>query len=217
MKELADTYISELEVDHPLQRQILEHFKFADQKTYTELLPDGMSGNAFNYHLRNLVKLGLIAKTVETYTITARGKLVLDTISIESTRFKIRPVSSVFLYAQNPEEEILMYRSFRQPLIGVIELPFGKHRLGEEYLTTLNRILRKRNLPEVTQLPDSILVNARYFTANGDLIAHRTGPCFFIANSDTGTTTSVNGESFWQLPLQPIDFSTPVLELTYTV
>jgi hypothetical protein len=198
MKDLADTYISDLEVKHPLQRAILAHFTYQNCAAYSELVPDGMTGNAFNYHLRALTKSKLIAKTCESYEITPRGKLVLETMSLDATRYKLRPKTCVYIHITDTTGRVLTYVSRRQPLVGRISLPYGVHRLGADYLDSLNRILTRRGIESLSKLPKFRLCNITYYDAD-QLIAHHTGPCFFITNITPGTNdiSTKNGTSHW--------------------
>jgi ribosomal protein S19E (S16A) len=59
---------------HWIQRHILKELALADSKRYTELKPDGIEGNLFQYHSRDLEKQGLIDRSEQGYALTPKGK-----------------------------------------------------------------------------------------------------------------------------------------------
>jgi hypothetical protein len=63
----------------PLQNLIISRLKNAKCLRYSELLPEGVANDLFNYHLQHLVKKDFLKKTDEGYSLSERGvKYVAD-------------------------------------------------------------------------------------------------------------------------------------------
>ncbi|MCA9318231.1 hypothetical protein KDA06_01160 [Candidatus Saccharibacteria bacterium] len=61
-------------IEHHIQRQILRLLGTHEQARFTDIRPEGLENNAFQYHLRQLVAWGLVSKNTDgTYTLTSKG------------------------------------------------------------------------------------------------------------------------------------------------
>lgn len=204
-----DQYTSNLDTLHHIQRSVLEKLTHQDVVSYSELLPDGMSGNAFNYHLNHLLKQRVIEKSEDGYKLTSLGRLVVDSMSLREQRFKLRPVCGALLYVEHGDsKKVLLYRSKRQPLIGSVGLPFGKLRVGGTYKETVQRMLKSRGLDSdlaakmVHLTPYSFL----YKTKSDELVSHRVGEVWKITyGGEMLTNATENGESFWGEPTEGLE------------
>ncbi len=70
-----------IDLSHHVQRDVLLQLRQNGALTYQALKPDGMEGNAYNYHLRLLRQANLIALEGGTYDLTHTGHLVSDAYS----------------------------------------------------------------------------------------------------------------------------------------
>ena len=57
----------------PIQNHILSKLKNADQMRYSELMPEKVPNDLFNYHLQFLVKKGFVKKSDEGYSLDEAG------------------------------------------------------------------------------------------------------------------------------------------------
>ncbi len=195
-----DTFISDIDTLHHIQRGVLNKLTYVKAAAYSDLLPDGMAGNAFNYHLTYLVKHSLIMKDKKGYTLTSLGRVVVDVMSLESTRFKLRPVSGVLLLVKHSETgERLLYKSSRQPLLGSVGLPFGKLGIGSTYQAVVERMVTRRYLDQdcLSTPVFRASFNIRY-TSKGQLICHRIGELWSVDYSgEPISNETINGAGLW--------------------
>jgi len=200
MKDVGDTHLADIELNHHIQRQILNRFLHSDSQTYTDLLVDGMSGNSFIYHLKALLREKLILKSsVHTYEITPFGRLVLDNISFETSRFRLRPTIGVFLVAQTKSGEYMLYESARQPFIGMSGFVFGKSRIGQDFTTMIERIAGRRLITSY-KLRKSSAISIIY-RMGGEIVSHRTG-IIALVDVDAASAERVTdaGKTYWAKP-----------------
>lgn len=197
-----DEFVSNLDALHHIQQAVLRQLTYSKNLSHTELLPDGMSGNAFNYHLNFLVKQKLIEKSDKGYTLSALGRIVVEAMSLDAKRFKLRPTCGVMLLLEDSEGRVLIHKSRRQPLLNYAGLPFGKLRIGANYKSTAERmIIRKQmNLSDVKDLKFHAPLNVLY-EENEEIVCHRTGQIWsavytgskFEIKTDNGYTLWING------------------------
>lgn len=195
-----DEFVSNLDALHHIQQTALEQLTYEKWVEYSRLLPDGMSGNAFNYHLNYLLKHKLIEKSEKGYSLSALGRVVVESISFEDKRFKLRPTVGVMLLLENADGNILLYKSKRQPLLGQTGLLFGKLRIGASNKATAERMILRKNirLDEVSELTYHAPLNVLY-DQDEELVCHRTGQIW--KGKYTGDIKEFNksnrGSSFW--------------------
>lgn len=194
-----DEFVSNLDALHHIQQNVLRELTYQQVASHSELLPDGMSGNAFNYHLNFLVKHRLVQKSGRGYTLSPLGRLVVESMSLDSKRFKLRPTVGVLLLLTHDSGKVLTYRSSRQPLIGWAGLPFGKLRIGEDYQETSKRMISRRGIvpDEVKDLRAIAPFNIRY-EEGGRLVCHRTGQIWgAVYTGRAHSSETANGASVW--------------------
>lgn len=195
-----EEFVSNLDALHHIQQTVLRKLTYAKWVSYSELLPDGMAGNAFNYHLTYLTKHKLIEKSDQGYTLSPLGRLVIDAMSLNAKRFKLRPSVGVMLYLKNAEGRTLTYKSSRQPLIGHVGLPFGKVRIGASFKSTAERMILRRgiDLADISELSYFGPLNICY-EEDEELVCQRTGQIWSgVYTGDPHSSGTHNGQSVWQ-------------------
>ncbi len=116
---------------HWIQRHILKELAFNDTRRYTELKPETVEGNLFQYHGRELEKQGLIVRSGEGYALTPRGsQFVADLSQGKAMNRKTPPRVVVMIVAANEGGEHLLFRWRRHPYRGMVSLPFGRQFAG---------------------------------------------------------------------------------------
>jgi ADP-ribose pyrophosphatase YjhB (NUDIX family) len=116
---------------HWIQRHILKQLAFADALHYSELKPDEVEGNLFQYHARELEKQGLISRDRDGYALTDAGKTAVADLSFsKEMRRRAVPMPMVAVAAQNEAGQWLLFRWRRQPSRGLVSLPMGRHSSG---------------------------------------------------------------------------------------
>lgn len=187
---------SDIDVTHHIQRRILLQLRQGGAKTYAQLKPDGLEGNAYNYHLRELKKVGLVAQEEDRYLLTPTGHLVSDAFSFANSRLMLRPHYYVApLVTQS--EYVLVYIPTREPLSGRLCLPSGKLHYGESIENALQREMQRRNLTGAYTFSELAPLNMRYMRAD-EVIMHRPGVIWHVEYQGERTHHQTeSGETIW--------------------
>lgn len=165
---------------------------------YQALKPDGVEGNAFNYHLRHLKQRGLVEGSNDGYSLTHKGHLVADGFSSPSARLMMRPYAHVAVLVTSGEY-VLLYKATRQPLAGIYTIPSGKMRYGESIADRLPKELSRRGVEGNYASEFLCMTNFRY-TKDGKVIIHRPGALWHIAyEGERMPAQTPNGSSDWYL------------------
>jgi 8-oxo-dGTP pyrophosphatase MutT (NUDIX family) len=130
---------------HWIARHILKELAVADTRAYTQLLPDGVEGNLFQYHARALERDGYILRGDGGYQLTAAGRDLVGSMSLTRSMRRsdiAQPV--VMIYAQDTRGRILLFRWRRQPYRGLVSLPFGRSLRGRSVLQMAAEQLRAK-------------------------------------------------------------------------
>jgi 8-oxo-dGTP pyrophosphatase MutT (NUDIX family) len=130
---------------HRLQQHILQQLIMNQQLRYADIKPREVEGNLFMYHLRQLMKDGLVEKTATgRYQLTARGKLYSDRLSLKSLTPRVQPRIVTLMAVEGSDGRWLWYRRKRQPLIHRIGFPYGKIHIGESVQQAAARELKEK-------------------------------------------------------------------------
>lgn len=185
-----------VDLTHHLQRQILVALRQDGSASYQQLKPDGVEGNAFNYHLRNLRKSDLIAHEDGLYVLTPTGYLVADAFSMGNQRLMLRPhLYTVLLITSR--EYVLVYEHARPPFAGTYSLLSGKLHYGDTYDASIAREVRRRQLSADYKATAICPFNVR-FLQQGEMILQRSGVLWHLDyKGPLETRETTNGKSRW--------------------
>lgn len=103
-------------VNHKIQKHIIDLLIYQKTARFSELRPPRTDTNLFTYHLKRLVKLGLVDATENGYTLGAHGLAYVQPDPKIMTLFVI----------QNGDGDILLQKQTQQPFIDTWTLPNGK-------------------------------------------------------------------------------------------
>jgi hypothetical protein len=174
----SDIPTTSVDISHHLQRQILLRLRQDGSQTYQQIKPDGVEGNAYNYHLRELKKSHLISQDDEGYRLTPTGQLVSDAFSFKTGRLMLRPHHYIaLLITQN--DQVLVYEPIRRPLAGFFCLPSGKLHYGDSCMDGIAREVERRNLSSQYDVQELCPVNVRYLL-NDEVAIQRPGTIWHI-------------------------------------
>jgi ADP-ribose pyrophosphatase YjhB (NUDIX family) len=177
---------------HWIQRHILKELALADSKRYTELKPDGIEGNLFQYHSRDLEKQGLIDRSEQGYALTPKGKSYVANLSLtREMKRRVQPRVITMVITKNEQDEWLLFKWSRQPYRGKVSFPSGRFGFGEDLFQSAREQLRNKSgyKADLTYIGTIIMKN------DADHIIAQT----FVASNLTGNQGSdgLTGESFW--------------------
>lgn len=191
-----DIPLSDIDVDHHVQRQVLMQLRQHGPESYVALKPDGMEGNAFNYHLKSLKRAGLVTLEDKIYHLTATGQLVTDSFSFDRQRTLLRPHHYIYPLVV-AGDKVLVYEVRRPLLEGKLALPAGKMHYGDDDQTSLQRELKRRGIDDKVSSRMLCGINIRY-QRSGETVMHRPGVVWSIAyNGELVETTTPSGASRW--------------------
>jgi ADP-ribose pyrophosphatase YjhB (NUDIX family) len=113
-------------VNHHIQKHIIDVLMYTDVARFSELRPPKVDTNLFTYHLKGLVKTGLVEKKETGYTLSTVGLSYVDRVSVEKKSVRTQPKIITMLVIQNGEGDVLLQRRTKQPYIHTWTLPYGK-------------------------------------------------------------------------------------------
>lgn len=113
-------------VTHHIQKHIIDVLMYQKTARFRDLRPQRVDTNLFTYHLKNLLKAGVIEKNEEGYTLSSVGLAYVDRVSSEKKKIRMQPKIITMLVVQNGNGDILLQRRTKQPYIDTWTLPYGK-------------------------------------------------------------------------------------------
>lgn len=113
-------------VTHHIQKHIIDVLMYTKVARFRDLRPPKIDTNLFTYHLKGLVKSGIVEKTAEGYTLSTAGLSYVDRVSTEKKTIRTQPKIISMLVIQNSDGDILLQRRTKQPYIDTWTLPYGK-------------------------------------------------------------------------------------------
>jgi len=192
----SDIPTTSVDISHHLQRQILLQLRQTGQQTYQQLKPDGVEGNAYNYHLRELKKSHLINQADDGYGLTPTGQLVSDAFSFKTGRLMLRPHQYIALLITQGEK-VLVYEPIRRPLAGFLCLPSGKLHYGDSFVEGIAREVARRNLTNNYIVNELCPVNIRYLLS-GDVAIQRPGIIWHVDyRGELAERQTESGKTTW--------------------
>ncbi|MDP2651486.1 MAG: NUDIX domain-containing protein [bacterium] len=180
---------------HEVQKHILKRLSLVDKSRYAELKPRTVEGNLFVYHLRSLMRSGLVASTEDGYCLTPKGKLLIDRISFETFNERIQPKIVTLLVVEN-ENKYLLYKRRRAPFIGRVGFTYGKIHLEERLREAAEReLFEKTNLKADLKHRGDVYITVHDET---ELVSHMLCHVFTGTKSQGVLRTDTTiGECYW--------------------
>lgn len=123
------------EVTHHIQKNILSVLHHQRYARFRDMRPPRVDTNLYSYHLKLMLKHGLVEKTDKGYTLGLAGILYADRVSAEAFTIRRQPKIITMLVVQNSNGDVLLYRKRRQPFIDQWNLLQGKIHIDDETIT----------------------------------------------------------------------------------
>ena len=114
------------DINHHIERSILSFLMTHEFARFRDLKPDKVETNLFSYHLKVLLKADYVTKSDLGYTLSRRGLIYVDRVSIEKMRVRTQPKIITMLLVQDGYGKVLLQRRTKQPYINTWTLPYGK-------------------------------------------------------------------------------------------
>jgi ADP-ribose pyrophosphatase YjhB (NUDIX family) len=136
----------ELEI-HPVQADILLVLLFKPVARFIDLNTTGMTTDHFTFHVKRLVKLGLIRKNKKNnYLLTPRGKEFANRFDTDSVIVERQAKLGVLVICVKEVRgvlHLLVQKRLKQPYFGYYGFISGKIRWGEELSVAASRELKE--------------------------------------------------------------------------
>ncbi len=117
---------------HHIQRRIILDLAKATRLRYSELKPRELESNSFMYHLKELMKRGLVEQhNDKSYSLTPSGVSYFDSVTLTNNQPRRQPKIICILIVRDNEGRYLFAKRKMQPNINTWMLPSGKQHFGE--------------------------------------------------------------------------------------
>lgn len=141
------------QIKHPVQLEILKNLLYTPEAGFAELNSTELSNDHFTFHIKRLLKEGLILKNREQkYTLSKKGLEIAGRIDLEKLNIIRQPKVGISLCILKriplkkdsfENNKILVGKRLHNPLKGKISLYTEKVRLGERLIKTAQRCLKR--------------------------------------------------------------------------
>lgn len=98
---------------------------------FSEMRPKKVDTNLFTYHLKLLLKAEYVVKTELGYTLSAKGLVYVDRVSIDKMKLRTQPKIITMLLVQDGYGKVLLQKRTKQPYINTWTLPYGKFHIDD--------------------------------------------------------------------------------------
>ena len=130
--------------EHHIQKRLFNKLVGAETLRYSELKPKELEANLFMYHLKELIKMGLVEKKDRAYALSQKGRTTATRFSIREQTIRVMPSTLSVIALQSNEGLWCLYKRKRQPYIGSLGFPSGKIHLGDSLADAAYRELEEK-------------------------------------------------------------------------
>lgn len=186
--------------------EILRTLLFSENATFSQIKPEGMENNEFNFHLKEVQKRKWVEKIEDGYTLTLQGKEYANMMDTDKKRMikqaKVGALSACVRQKLGKEDRYLVYTRQKQPFFGGQGWMSGKIEFGETTLAASQREMREETGLEGTPtlvaiehylvkdsktneiVEDKILFMHKYINPTGELVTGNEGKYEWVKESD---------------------------------
>lgn len=129
---------------HWIQRHILDKLMTHRVLRFSELRADDIESNLFQYHLRHIIRKGLVEKCEGGYQLAPAGLYYADRFSPAYKGERPQPKLVTVVIVKDCEGRVLLTQKQRQPWLGDYHLPAGKIHTGESTDDAAKRELEEK-------------------------------------------------------------------------
>jgi len=120
---------------HFYQKEIINKLTLKPGLRFNELIIENLESEHMNYHLKQLINMGLVAKKNSKYDLTDSGKDYSNLMDSETELIEKQPKTSIVINGvrnnKKGEIEHLLIKRLKQPYYGKVGRITGKVRFGE--------------------------------------------------------------------------------------
>ena len=185
---------------HEFQISILRELLFKPSARFRDLKKVDIENDHFTFHLKHLVKKGLVIKQKNLYSLTDEGKEFANRMDTEELVIERQAKLAVAIHAiryRNREKQYLVHQRLKEPFYGWYGSHSGKIRWGETPL-----ICAKREFLEESGLTGNFklkgIVHYHHFHKDGRLLEDKYFWVFRVLNVKGELKVRVpEGKNIW--------------------
>ena len=187
-----------MHISSSVQNQIISRLKNADRLRYSQIMPEGIANDLYNYHLKTLIAKNLIEKHADGYGLSDKGRRYVA--DVHHTRdqsqrlFKIN-VITIDSRVQDGQLQILNQERQAQPSYGKIGVMGGTILKGEALLDGA-----KRKLENETGLVANFVLlghERRMRYQDAELLSDVLFPICYSDQSEGTLRNTEYGKNYW--------------------
>jgi hypothetical protein len=120
--------VKPVSIEHYIQRRIFNKLRLEGNLRYKDLRILDIESSQFVYHLKELIKSGVVEK-LETgqYRLAQSGMTLAQGYSLELNNFRITVPSYTVVFCKSIQGRWLVFRRNREPLMGLLSAISGKY------------------------------------------------------------------------------------------
>lgn len=184
--------------EHHLQREIFLKIRQHDIAKYSDLVIKDVEPSQFMYHLKQLIRDGLIEKVGKgQYRLSREGILASQGFSAEHKNMVLAPLTYTMIFARNSKGKWLIMKRLKQPYINKYACLSGKLHMSETLRSAAGREWQEHVSPTVPDMQyrgyASIL-----FMKDNNVVTHITGPVWFAGDVDAEWDEKQTKTGFFQ-------------------
>ncbi len=129
---------------HIIQKQILRELIFHPNANFSDLNISGLTNDHFSYHIRTLVKLGLVEKGEKGYRLTIAGKKLAGKMDTDNLTLEKQPKVTMLICPEKVVDGQIFYgiqTRLKEPYYGFKGFMSGKVKFGEKIFEAAEREL----------------------------------------------------------------------------
>jgi ADP-ribose pyrophosphatase YjhB (NUDIX family) len=138
-------------ISHHIQKHIMSVLMYQEIGRFRDLRPPKTDTNLFTYHLKALMKTGLVKKVAGGYSLSATGLSYVDRVSTQNRTIRMQPKIITMLLIQNSDGDVLLQKRTKQPFINTWTLPYGKLHIDDASIEAAAQREAKEKLAVVDQ------------------------------------------------------------------
>lgn len=124
--------IEQIELKHHIQRYIIKTLLTSETARFSEMKPSKTETNLYSYHLKILIKNGLVKKLDRCYSLSQKGLTYVDRINAQTGKSRLQPKIIVMILVQDGYGNMIVQKRSKQPYINSWTLPYGKIHIEDE-------------------------------------------------------------------------------------
>lgn len=187
-------------LDHVIQKNIVKTLVSLKHARFSELKPKQVESNLFMYHLKQLIKRGIVEKQDNGYILSTEGRMFVDRANLDRLVFRVQPKIVSILAVKSGKGNWLLLERLHEPHMNRIGFPSGKLHYGEKLEdAAVRELVEKAGLSNIP-LKMTGNVGMRFMDKAGqDVINHTIGYVFAAELTDEPaiTNSSPYWRSFW--------------------